>query len=168
MHRRKQTHTSFRQALRVSLRGIRYAFHSETNMRRHFWLFHILVFVELILRPSITLVTVSMFAAMCVFAAELLNTAVENAVDLAIGKQHHPLAAIAKDTAAGAVTMISIGSLFVALWIICSTFPWGFRFFSNVHLLGASVSVIGLFIIWLLRWWPVQDGESSLCSVKED
>jgi diacylglycerol kinase (ATP) len=49
---------------------------------------------------------------------ELLNTAVEAVVDLAIGEQYHDLAKIAKDCAAGAVLISSIGAMFVAGWIL--------------------------------------------------
>ena len=46
---------------------------------------------------------------MCVWAAEALNTAIEFVVDLA-SPDPHPLAGKAKDVAAGAVLIASIGS----------------------------------------------------------
>ena len=49
---------------------------------------------------------------------ELLNTAIESAVDLAIGKRFHPLAQIAKDCSAGAVLVASIGSLLIAVLLL--------------------------------------------------
>ncbi|HEY3107852.1 MAG TPA: diacylglycerol kinase family protein [Chloroflexota bacterium] len=49
-----------------------------------------------------------------VLVLELLNTAVEAAVDLA-SPDHHPLARVAKDVTAGAVLVASIGAILVAV-----------------------------------------------------
>lgn len=51
-----------------------------------------------------------------VLALENLNTAIEATVDLA-SPQQHPLARIAKDTAAGAVLLAAIGSVGVGVLI---------------------------------------------------
>jgi diacylglycerol kinase (ATP) len=51
-------------------------------------------------------------AIVCVWAAEALNTSIEFLVDLA-SPDRHPLAAKAKDVAAGAVLVAAIGSLIV-------------------------------------------------------
>ncbi len=53
---------------------------------------------------------------MLVFATEALNTAVEACVDL-VTAEHHPLAKIAKDVAAGAVLLTAIGAVIVGLLI---------------------------------------------------
>jgi len=49
-----------------------------------------------------------------VIAAELLNTAIEAVVDL-VSPDYHPLAKAAKDTAAGAVLILAIAALLVAV-----------------------------------------------------
>ncbi len=51
-----------------------------------------------------------------VFAAEILNTAVEAIVDL-ISPEFHPLAKIAKDAAAGAVLVLAIAAVGVGVLI---------------------------------------------------
>ena len=48
-----------------------------------------------------------------VLAMEAVNTAVEAVVDL-VSPQYHPLAKIAKDTAAGAMVFVVLGSVIVA------------------------------------------------------
>jgi diacylglycerol kinase len=53
-------------------------------------------------------------AIVLVFITELLNTAVEKTVDL-ISPDPHPLAKMAKDTAAGAVLVASIYAVIVGL-----------------------------------------------------
>jgi diacylglycerol kinase len=55
--------------------------------------------------------------AALVFAAEFLNTAVEVIVDL-VSPQHHPLAKIAKDVAAGAVLLAASGAAVVGLLLL--------------------------------------------------
>jgi diacylglycerol kinase (ATP) len=49
-----------------------------------------------------------------VLVLELLNTATEAVVDLAIGRRFHPLARIAKDCAAAAVLVAALASLLIA------------------------------------------------------
>lgn len=51
-----------------------------------------------------------------VLSAELMNTSIENVVNL-VSPQFHPLARKAKDASAAAVLVLSIGSLFVG-WFI--------------------------------------------------
>jgi diacylglycerol kinase (ATP) len=53
------------------------------------------------------------FTVMVVLALEAVNTAIEAVVDL-VSPQIHPLAKIAKDTAAGAMVLAVVGSLLVA------------------------------------------------------
>jgi diacylglycerol kinase (ATP) len=49
-----------------------------------------------------------------VLVLELLNTATEAVVDLAIGRRFHPLARIAKDCAAAAVLVAALSSVLIA------------------------------------------------------
>jgi diacylglycerol kinase len=52
-----------------------------------------------------------------ILALEAVNTSIEAVVDL-VSPQYHPLAKIAKDTAAGAMVLAVLGSIFVAAAII--------------------------------------------------
>ena len=52
-----------------------------------------------------------------VWVAEFLNSAVEAAVDVA-SPQHHPMAKVAKDVAAGAVLTASVIALIVGLVVL--------------------------------------------------
>jgi diacylglycerol kinase len=60
---------------------------------------------------------VIVLAAGLVLSAEALNTALEATVDLASPEQH-PLARVAKDVGAGAVTLAAITSVLVGLLIL--------------------------------------------------
>jgi len=60
-----------------------------------------------------------MFCLLCigmVMGAEMMNTAIENVVDLA-SPDHHPLAGKAKDIAAGGVLICAIISVIIGLLI---------------------------------------------------
>ena len=59
-----------------------------------------------------------MYKRQAVLVLELLNTAIEAVVDLAIGRRFHPLARIAKDCAAAAVLVAAISSLVIALLLL--------------------------------------------------
>ncbi len=52
-----------------------------------------------------------------VFAAEIINTAIEAVVDL-VAPEFHPLAKIAKDAAAGSVLVLAIAAVVVGLLIL--------------------------------------------------
>ena len=54
---------------------------------------------------------------MIVLAAELMNTAIEATLDR-VSVEHHPLAKVAKDTAAGAVFVSAIGAVLIGLLIL--------------------------------------------------
>lgn len=60
--------------------------------------------------------TLIALAVVCVWATEALNTAIEFLVDL-VSPELHPLAAKAKDVAAGAVLVAAIGSLIVGILV---------------------------------------------------
>ena len=51
-----------------------------------------------------------------ILALEAVNTAIETVIDL-VSPRYHPLAKIAKDTAAGALIIAVLGSVFVAVCI---------------------------------------------------
>ena len=88
-----------------------------------------------------------------VLAAELLNTAIEALVDLAT-RRHHPLAAIAKDCAAGAVLVCA--ALAVAVGIALLYQPDAFAqmyeyFTAHLWMLAAFVISLGIaavFVFW--------------------
>ena len=110
----KDLPTSFLYAAK----GIGYAFSTQRNFRIHvgFALGAFVLGVLLGLNKS-DLAIMSLTATI-VLIVELLNTAIESVVDLAIGKRFHPLAQIAKDCSAGAVLVDSISSVLIALLLL--------------------------------------------------
>jgi undecaprenol kinase len=87
--------------------GILSAIRTERNMRFHLLSSIVVLFFSFYFSlTKLEWITI-LFAVGGMFAFELMNTAIEKAVDL-VTEQFHPLAKQAKDLAAGAVLMYAI------------------------------------------------------------
>ena len=106
----KDLPTSFLYAAK----GLKYAFSTQRNFRIHVGFALVAFGLGLFLGLNKSDLAIMALTATSVLIVELLNTAIESVVDLAIGKKFHPLAQIAKDCSAGAVLVASIGSLLIA------------------------------------------------------
>ena len=110
----KDLPTSFLYAAK----GLRYAFLTQRNFRIHLS-FALGAFVlSFFLGLNKSDLAIMALTATSVLVVELLNTAIESVVDLAIGKRFHPLAQIAKDCSAGAVLLASISSVLIAVLLL--------------------------------------------------
>ena len=109
---------SLLSSFRYAAAGLQYAFQTQRNFRIHV---AIAVFILSILTwlqaPPIEFALIITVIAL-VLALELLNTALEAVVDLAVGKTYHELAKIAKDCAAGAVLVAAIAAVAIAFVLI--------------------------------------------------
>lgn len=86
-------------------------------MRNHFVAAGVVLLLVLFLRVSPLEFALLALSILFVLCAELLNTAVEAVVDL-VSPGFHPLAKIAKDTAAGAVLMAACGAAIMGYLIL--------------------------------------------------
>ena len=137
--------------------GILWCLKNERNMRAHFSLCvymyaYLLVYDFFVL--SKTEWAIILLCNALVFSLEIVNTAVEKAVDLATEKQN-PLAKISKDAAAGAVLVSAIFSVIVGLVILLQ--PEAFVAMAEYYrerlylLVILAVSLVFVFIILLLK-----------------
>jgi diacylglycerol kinase len=104
------------RSFRYAFAGLAYCLRTQRNFRIHSLATLLVAVVGLWLGVSwvewaVLAVTVTM-----VLAAEMINTVVEAAVDLA-SPAYHPLAKVAKDVAAGAVLLTAMGAVVVALFV---------------------------------------------------
>lgn len=103
-----------------AFRGITYCIAHERNMRIHLcftaFMFGFLT-VHDFFEVSRTQLAVLIATCALVLALECVNTAIEKAIDLET-KERNPLAAIAKDAAAGAVLIAAIGSVAVGISVL--------------------------------------------------
>lgn len=94
--------------------GIVHTYRVQANFRIEVWAGVLAVLLALALRAPLAPI---LLACALVLSVELLNTALEAALDLA-SPEWHPLAKVAKDAAAGAVLMASVGALLVGLAVL--------------------------------------------------
>ena len=99
-----------------AFRGLRVLLQTQHNARIHAVATLLVVAAGVLFGISPVDWALVALAVAGVWAAEALNTAIEFLVDLA-SPEHHPLAAKAKDVAAGAVLLAAIGSLAVGVLV---------------------------------------------------
>ena len=105
-------------SFRYAAQGLAYSFASQRNFRIHVITGALVFLLGLWLRLSLDRLAVLVLTVAAVLVLELLNTATEAVVDLAIGRQFHPLARIAKDCAAAAVLVAALSSMMIALLLL--------------------------------------------------
>lgn len=105
----------FVQSFRYAFIGIKTTFEGERNFRFQSIAFAIVCFLGVFLNISLSEWFILLVTSGLVLFAELMNTAIENLVDLCVGKSYHPLAKRSKDVAAGAVFLTAILALVVGL-----------------------------------------------------
>ncbi|MER2064502.1 MAG: diacylglycerol kinase family protein, partial [Alkalibacterium sp.] len=97
----------YRESFRYALWGVKTAFQEERNMRTHvltgIFVLIVSLFLDLSRYEWLWLILVSYL----VFVMELINTVVENVVDL-VTAEYHPIAKKVKDMAA-AVVLVTAG-----------------------------------------------------------
>ncbi len=97
--------------------GIVHVVRTQRNMRVHLGAAAAVLAAAALLGVSRVELAVLLLCIMAVLSLEMLNTVVEAVVDLAT-EEYHPLAKIAKDVAAGAVLVTSIGAACIGLLIL--------------------------------------------------
>ncbi|MDQ2871686.1 MAG: diacylglycerol kinase [Candidatus Eremiobacteraeota bacterium] len=108
----KITETKFWSSFHYAFQGILYAAKTQPNMRVHLVIAALVLLATLLLHVERAYVVAIIVVIVLVLSLELLNTAIESVVDL-LTVVHHPLAKTAKDAAAGAVLIATIGAVVV-------------------------------------------------------
>ncbi|OGQ57903.1 MAG: hypothetical protein A3J24_07630 [Deltaproteobacteria bacterium RIFCSPLOWO2_02_FULL_53_8] len=111
------------EALNCAIEGVIYAFKTQRHIRYHYVLATVALLLSLYLRlPVLEFVLFAMAIVILLFA-EMMNTAIEEAVNL-IEDKHNLFAKSAKDVAAGAVLISGFGVL-IMLYMIFSKYLYG-------------------------------------------
>jgi diacylglycerol kinase (ATP) len=105
-------------SFRYAAQGLIYGFRSQRNFRIHVVTGAVVFALGLWLQLPLGQLAVLVLTVAAVLVLELLNTATEAVVDLAIGRRFHPLARIAKDCAAAAVLVAALSSLLIAALLL--------------------------------------------------
>ncbi len=130
-----------------------HAARTEKHMRIHFIATIVVLLAVLFLKVTpleFALLALSILSVLC---AEMFNTAVEAIVDL-VSPGYHPLAKIAKDTAAGAVLIASCGAAIMAYLILAKyvmpRYGEVLGMFGTVSDMGTIVSVLIVVIVVII------------------
>lgn len=116
---RFKAHSLF-ASFKYAASGIYFCLRTQRNMRIHVVAGFLAMGLGLWLRvPLVNLAIVAVVSSLVV-TMEMLNTAIESAVDLYTHRRH-PLAKIAKDVAAAAVLISAINAVLVGVMILG---PW--------------------------------------------
>ena len=100
------------ESFNYAVTGIISAIKTERNMKIHYFIALLVIFLSLFFDFDKVEFLVLLFSISLIFVSEVFNTAIETVVDL-ITDDYHPLAKIAKDISAGAVLIAAINSLVV-------------------------------------------------------
>lgn len=140
------TESKFWSAFHYAFAGIMYATRTQPNMRVHLFIAALVLIATMLLRLDRLYIIAVIVTIVIVLSLELLNTAIEAVVDL-LTVAHHPLARTAKDAAAGAVFVASVGAVFVGYLVFYQGIQQGGpRVYSAVAAVPSNVIVI-IFIV---------------------
>ena len=106
----------FKGSVKNCLDGISYVTKSEKNFKREIALGIISLILSYILKIDKIEFIIVLTMICLVLTTEIINTAIERAVDL-VTKEYHELARIAKDVSAGSVLVTSIFALIIGIII---------------------------------------------------
>lgn len=104
-------------SFKYAFAGLRHVVASQRNAWIHACITVAVIILAFVLKLSLLEWAILVLAIGLVWTAEIMNTALESLVDLA-SPQLHPLAKIAKDTAAAAVLISAIVSVLIGLIIL--------------------------------------------------
>ncbi len=135
-----------------AIHGFLQSFKMERNMRIHVVLAVVVVIAALVTQATrFEMIALSMAIAF-VFFAELLNTALEGAVDLVVRNQYSEVAKIVKDVSAGAVLIAALNALVVG-YLVFFRKLYSFSFDSLRYLsnnLQPYVTFMALMLVFIL------------------
>ena len=137
---------SFEQAYR----GLVYAVRTQRNMRIHVIIATLVLVASLLVDVRKLELAVLVLVILLVLITEMLNTALEFAVDLAT-KEYHPLAKLAKDVSAGAVLVSSVGAVLVGYLILADNLgPLSLETLDSIRRQPAHLTLVTLGVIVLV------------------
>ena len=168
--RRSRRSGSFVESLNYAFEGIIHVLRTQRNMQIHFGACFVVLLAALFLGVSRTDLMILIIVAALVIVAEMVNTAIEAAVDLST-TNFDPRAKVAKDVAAGAVLIISAVAVGIAYLILSDRLSQpSTRIITRVRESPLQLSVIALVLVVLTviavkaatgRGTPVQGGLPS-------
>ncbi len=146
--------------------GIVEATRAQQNLAVHEFVAAVVLVAALAVHLSLGAFVAILVLISVVLGLELMNTAIEAGVDLAT-LEHHPLAKRAKDTAAGAVLAVSVGSALagVAIFVDAALRPYlpPREPSGNVQSVVAALGIVALLtVLAKARWGEAVSGRATV------
>jgi diacylglycerol kinase (ATP) len=135
------------ESLNCAIEGVIYAFKTQKHIRYHYVIAAAALFLSLFLKlPVVEFVLFSISIIVLLFA-EMLNTAIEETVNL-IEDRHHIIAKNAKDVSAGAVLIAGIG-VAIVLYMIFTKYIYGNMGVAlrDVKLFAGHIAIVALLLV---------------------
>jgi len=108
---------SFQRSVMYALNGLRLAFRSQRNFRKHLVIALFTLSLAILLRVTLVEFCIILFANAFVLVVEMLNSVIEFVIDAYYKNKWAKLAKLSKDIAAGAVLLSSVVSATVSILI---------------------------------------------------
>ena len=108
---------SFQKSALYALNGLRLAFRSQRNFRKHIVIALFTLSIAFLLKVELIEFCIILFANMFVLVVEMLNSVVEFVIDAYYKNKWAKLAKLSKDIAAGAVLISAVSSAIISLLI---------------------------------------------------
>ena len=105
---------SFSRSVMYALNGVRLAFRSQRNFRKHLVIAIFSLSLAFLLRVSIVEFCMILFANTLVLVLEMMNSVIEFVIDAYYKNKWAKLAKLSKDIAAGAVLVSACASAIIA------------------------------------------------------
>lgn len=138
------------KSFNYAVEGIIYCLMSQRNMRVHYIISLIVLFASLFFDLTRIEMAVLFLSLAFVVVTEMVNTAIESAVDLTT-TEYSPLAKIAKDVAAGAVLISVINSLAMGYLLFFDKInPITINVLTKIRRQGIHVTFVGIIVILIL------------------
>ena len=138
------------QSFEHSYRGLIYAVRTQRNMRIHVVIAVLVLIASLLVGVSKLGLAVLVLVILLVLVTEMINTAMEFAVDL-VTKEYHPLAKLAKDVSAGAVLASSVGAVLVGYLVLADNVgPLSLETLDTIRRQPAHLTLVALGVVVLV------------------
>jgi diacylglycerol kinase (ATP) len=157
------------ESFNYAIDGLIYVLRSQRNMRIHFFVGSLVFALGLAVGLSTVQFGLIIFAVALVIVAELINTAIEAAIDVTTSS-YDPMAKIAKDVAAAAVLLAALAAVIIAYLIFFPKLnPLTFATLNKIRQSPIHLTTIALILVimaviaakawtrtgtWLRGGWP--------------
>lgn len=114
---------SFARSAMFALNGLRLAFRSQRNFRKHLVIALFTLSLAILLKVTIVEFCIILFANMFVLVSEMFNSVIEFVIDAYYRNKWAKLAKLAKDIGAGAVLLSACVSALISI-LIYAKYLW--------------------------------------------